>query len=217
MPELLAVCRGQVRELTDAAGRVHVTGIVKEPVDGPVEVGEGGVLGDVVRDVTHHGGSDQALYAYAATDYDHFVADLGQVLPYGTFGENLVVDAWGTDRLEIGDRLRVGEDVVCEVTSPRIPCAKFAAKMLQVAGIEKSWVKRFSAARRPGAYLRVLAAGEIEAGMPVVLEPGGSGYALLDLWDLAMGSHPTREQLERALAAPIASRDRRWCEQQLAA
>src|SRR3712207_8635708 len=34
-----------------------------------------------------------------------------------------------------------------------------------------SWVKRFAAAERPGAYARVLAEGELARGDPIALEP----------------------------------------------
>ena len=52
---------------------LSATGIDKRPVDGPVAViapgpkgtGAVGLAGDRVYDVKHHGGSDQAVYAYA--------------------------------------------------------------------------------------------------------------------------------------------------------
>ncbi len=46
-----------------------------------------------------------------------------------------------------------------QVTSPRIPCVTFQSWM-----DEPHWVKRFAAAGRPGAYLRVLAEGTVGAG-----------------------------------------------------
>src|SRR3954470_12511795 len=73
------------------------TGIDKRLVDGPVAVtapgpkgtGAVGLAGDRVYDVKHHGGSDQAVYAYARENLDEREAELGRSLPNGVFGENL--------------------------------------------------------------------------------------------------------------------------------
>ena len=51
-----------------------------------------------------------------------------------------------------------------EVTYPRIPCKTFQAWMA-----EQGWVKRFTAKATPGAYLRVVVPGEIQAGDPVTV------------------------------------------------
>src|SRR4051812_7374005 len=59
----------------------HVTGIDKRPTPGPIEVrapgtkdgGAGsGLAGDMIGDHAHHGGDDQAVYAYAREDLDHW-------------------------------------------------------------------------------------------------------------------------------------------------
>jgi len=44
------------------------TGICKRPVSGSVEVTELGLHGDQIFDSEHHGGLDQAVYAYSADD-----------------------------------------------------------------------------------------------------------------------------------------------------
>ncbi len=44
------------------------TGIDKRPVEGPVRVEPLGVVGDSILDTAHHGGLDQAVYAYALED-----------------------------------------------------------------------------------------------------------------------------------------------------
>src|SRR5215475_4734502 len=76
---------------------IRATGIDKQPVDGPVFVtapgpkgtGAVGLAGDRVYDVKHHGGSDQAVYAYAREDLDRWEDELGRPLANGNFGENL--------------------------------------------------------------------------------------------------------------------------------
>ncbi|MBH5335328.1 MOSC domain-containing protein [Streptomyces pactum] len=146
-----------------------LTGIDKRPATGPVAVaapgpkgaGGSGLAGDVIGDLRHHGGDDQAVYAYAREDLDGWERELGRELAGGAFGENLTTSGLDVNGALIGERWRIA-DVLLEVTSPRIPCRTFAG-WLQ----ERGWVRRFTEAALPGAYLRVLAPGEIRAGDPV--------------------------------------------------
>jgi MOSC domain-containing protein YiiM len=75
------------------------------------------------------------------------------------FGENLRLAGIDVSHAIIGERWKLGLDVEVEVTSPRTPCATFQRRMG-----EPHWVKRFAAAGRVGAYLRVVRTGSIEAG-----------------------------------------------------
>src|SRR3954449_3406610 len=83
------------------------TGIVKVPVDEPVEVRDpgpkttglgSGLVGDFIGDGKHHGGDDQAVYAFQREDLDEWERRLGRKLPNGFFGENLT-----TSGLEVND------------------------------------------------------------------------------------------------------------------
>lgn len=168
--ELLSVNAGRPKavDYTDAAG--GVTGIDKQPADGPVRVtdpgpkgtGGSGVAGDAVCDLRHHGGSDQAVYAVAREDLDAWERSLGRPLANGAFGENLTTAGLDVSGARIGERWRIGPDLVLEVTSGRIPCRTFAGHLG-----ERRWVKRFTEAAAPGAYLRVIEPGGIRAGDPV--------------------------------------------------
>jgi MOSC domain-containing protein YiiM len=163
MASITAVCR--VARLHPDAGSVGVTAIDKQPLEGPVEVKKLGVYGDVQASRVHHGGPDKAVYAYSDEDARHFEALLGREVPPGLFGENLRIDGLDVTGAIIGERWRIGEDLVLEVTMPRTPCATFARRMG-----EPRWVKRFTDEGRPGAYLRVLSSGPVAAGAPVALE-----------------------------------------------
>src|SRR6478672_330786 len=154
---LLAVCR--VHQLLPDEGSVGVTAIDKRPVDGPVKVHKLGLHGDVQASRVHHGGEDQALYAYSQTDADYWTGALQRELPPGIFGENLRVAGIETTGAVIGERWRIGLDVEVEVTSPRVPCATFQRRM-----DETQWVRRFTEAGRVGAYLRVIKTGSVQAG-----------------------------------------------------
>jgi MOSC domain-containing protein YiiM len=147
------------------------TGIGKQPTYGPIEVrapgpkttGLGsGLVGDFIGDGKHHGGDDQAVYAFQREDLDEWERRLGRELPNGFFGENLTTLGLDVNDARIGERWRIGEEVVLQVTAPRIPCSTFRGWMG-----EKGWAKIFTAAGRPGAYLRVTAPGMIKAGDPI--------------------------------------------------
>ncbi|BCW41512.1 sulfurase [Arthrobacter sp. StoSoilB3] len=155
---VLAVCRVH-QLLPDPLGSVGVTAIDKRPIEGPVKVHKLGIHGDVQASRLHHGGEDQAIYAYSQEDADYWSGELQRDLPAGIFGENLRVSGIETTGAVIGERWKVGLDVELEVTSPRTPCATFQ----RVLG-EPTWVKRFSEAGRVGTYLRVVKTGSISAG-----------------------------------------------------
>lgn len=141
-----------------------LSGIDKRPVAGPARVtspdaGHSGVDGDPIFDTASHGGPSQAVYAFAREDLDWWEGRLGRALPNGTFGENLTTIGVDITSALLGERWQVGPDVVLAVTSPRTPCATFAVWMN-----EQGWLKAFTARGRPGAYLRVLAPGEVREG-----------------------------------------------------
>ncbi|ALE83816.1 MOSC domain-containing protein [Pseudonocardia sp. HH130629-09] len=161
------------------------SGIDELPVTGPVRVAvpaaASGLAGDTICDADHHGGPDQAVYAYAREDLEFFAAELGP-LRAGTFGENLTTRGIDVSGAELGECWRVG-GVVLQVTAPRVPCRTSAAH-LERAG----WVKRFTAAARPGAYLRVLSPGEISAGDTVTAEHRpGHGVTVADAFRALLG------------------------------
>jgi MOSC domain-containing protein YiiM len=152
----------------DPTGNPGVTGIDKRPADGPVAVrapgpkntGLGsGLVGDALFAHEHHGGDDQAVYAYAREDLDWWEADLGRPLTGGVFGENLTTSGLDVTGALIGERWRIGDTVVLEVAVPRIPCGTFARWMT-----EPRWQKRFTIKAAPGAYLRVIVPGEVRGG-----------------------------------------------------
>lgn len=147
-----------------------MTGIDKRPVTGPVEVrapgpsgiGGSGLVGDKIIDLRHHGGDDQAVYAYAREDLDAWEAELGRPLASGAFGENLTTTGLTITEAVIGERWQVGPEIVLEVSTARVPCRTFAT-WLEIRG----WIKTYVAKAVPGAYLRVITPGFVQAGDPI--------------------------------------------------
>lgn len=155
------------------------TSIDKTAVAGPVAVGPLGLAGDQVTNRRHHGGPDKAVYAFAREDLDRWAAVFGRPVPDGLFGENLTTRGLDVNGAEIGERWRVGDDVVLEVTMFRTPCATFTAWLARNGYDTRGWARRFAADGRPGAYLRVVVEGEVRAGDPVeVVHRPGTGVTV---------------------------------------
>jgi MOSC domain-containing protein YiiM len=147
---------------------VELTGIEKLPTPGPVLVRApgakagglgGGLVGDSVCDRENHGGDSQAVYAYAREDLDHFESVLGRTLPGGVFGENLTTAGLDVNGAVIGERWRIGDELVLAVTVPRIPCGTFRGWIA-----ERGWLRTFARSAMPGAYLSVVTPGPVRAG-----------------------------------------------------
>lgn len=170
MPSLLSV--NTARSLPVNYAQKGATGINKQPVVGPVHVADrryatqaGSALsGDCVIDRRFHGGDHQAVYAFAREDLDRWERELDRTLNNGTFGENLTTAGLEVNSALIGERWRIGDRVLLEVTSARLPCRVFASWIA-----EPGWVKRFTLDARPGAYLRVMEPGEIKEGDPITV------------------------------------------------
>jgi MOSC domain-containing protein YiiM len=161
---IVSVNTGRVSGLGLPSRPDFASGIDKRPREGAVRVSRLGLAGDEHGDTENHGGPDQAVYAYAREDLDWWTERLGRELRGGEFGENLTTAGIDITAALIGETWRVG-DVTVQITSPRIPCETFKAW----TG-EDQWVRRFAAAGRPGAYLRVLTEGTISAGNDIEVQ-----------------------------------------------
>ncbi|WP_436701306.1 MOSC domain-containing protein [Nocardioides sp. BYT-33-1] len=162
------------------------TSIDKRAVTGPVAVHPLGIEGDQVSDTRHHGGPDQAVYAYAREDLDFWEQELGMPIRDGLFGENLTTEGIDVNALEIGSRLRIGEPgvgILVEAVYVRTPCNDFKGWMGECGYDPRAWVRRFTAEARPGPYLRVLEPGTIAPGDTVeVVHRPGHGRTIRDLF-----------------------------------
>jgi MOSC domain-containing protein YiiM len=153
---VISVSTGLVDDL-EIGGRPGRSAIGKLPREA-AWLGTLGLAGDEQGDHEHHGGRDQAVYAYAREDLDWWVERLGRELRDGLFGENITTAGLDITGAAIGETWRMGGATV-QVTSARIPCVTFRSWM-----DEPHWVRRFAQAGRPGAYLRVLSEGPVRAG-----------------------------------------------------
>ncbi len=170
------------------------TAIWKEPVPGRVRARGVNLEGDDQADRKFHGGPDKAVYAYALEDYQWWAAELGTRLEPASMGENLTLAGVDVTHAVVGERWAIGS-AVFEVCQPRTPCAKLGLR----TG-DQRFPKRFTAAGRPGAYMRIHEEGDVGAGdgVHVVHRPSHG----LTVAEVARARSGEPLLLRRLLAAP---------------
>jgi MOSC domain-containing protein YiiM len=163
-PSVVSVNRGRARTIEQKP--MLVSAIDKLPIEGPATVEDFGLEGDEVSDRANHGGTYQAVYAYAAEDLDWWTEQLGKSVRPGLFGENLTTRDLDLNSCVIGEQWHVGT-ARFQLCSVRVPNETFA-RWLSLQGFEAGdWQRRFVERGRPGVYLSVLERGWIQAGDPI--------------------------------------------------
>lgn len=165
-------------------GRRLRSAIGKRPVDGAVAVRPLGLDGDEQADLSVHGGTSKAVYAYPSEHYRFWqtvraqarVSLWNETLAPGALGENLTLEGVTEERLWIGDRLRL-PGCVLVVSEPRYPCQKFAAAMGFGQAARLMVQSGFC-----GAYLAVLEPGHVRAGDQGELVAGPREVGLRELF-----------------------------------
>lgn len=210
--KLISINAGKERTQINK-GREEITGIYKMPMTRSVQVTALGIAEDFIGSPQHHGGLDQALYVYGGSDYQWWEKETGREMSPGMFGENLTISELECGILNIGDYLHIG-DVTLQVTGPRIPCSTFATKME-----DPQWVKKFSAADRPGFYVRILKEGALTAGQDVRVEKyEGETLSLVEVYHHHYKKEGRTEAvLRQHLNSPLAARMRKKYEGELEA
>jgi len=196
---VLSVNRGPEAEVL-VGSKPGRSGIDKRAAAGAVAVGFAGLEGDSYSASSSPVGSEQAVYAYAREDLDWWAGELNRELRNGMFGENLTTAGLDISAALIGETWRAGT-VVVQVTAPRMPCATFKSWL-----DEPQWVRRFAAARRPGAYLRVLTPGDVGPGddLTVLSRP----VQAVTLADSVSAWYGDRELLARVMT--VEGRGAQW-------
>lgn len=175
MPHILSINSGIVEPLfNDRSDQMLPTrsAIRKTPLSGQVKVSRMGIVGDERADMSVHGGLDKAVYLYPHEHYAFWVTARERVLrkheplTFGVMGENLTTEGLLETELWVGDRLEIGE-LLLEVTEPRAPCYKFAARMGYPQAIRHMLQSGFT-----GVYLKIITPAEIAAGQTIHVLPG---------------------------------------------
>lgn len=174
---------GQIREVR-LGDRVITTAIWKQPVAEAVTIRGVNLAGDDQADRSVHGGPDKAVYAYAVEDTAWWEQQEGRPLGPAPFGENLSTSGIDLTMSLIGERWKVGTAVL-EVCQPRVPCFK-----LGLRHGDPLFPKKFVRARRPGAYLRIIQEGIVEAGDPIeIIDTAEHGLTIAEVSEIILHDH----------------------------
>lgn len=145
---------------------VHVSngGVPKLPIES-AHVGPLGLEGDSHNDTKHHGGPDRAVCLYSFEVIEQLRSEGHPAYP-GSTGENLTVQGLDWRRLTPGARLRIGDELLLEVTQYTTPCFNIKGSF------SDGRFGRISHKTHPGesrVYARVLQPGTVRAGDEVEL------------------------------------------------
>lgn len=187
--QLLAICTGSVAPLMmrdehdDRRLMSEMSGIQKSPISTINAAKEVlckrlGVEGDEQADLSVHGGLNKAVYCYP---FEHY-AFWKQALPwlsereplFGQVGENLCLQGLLEHEVWLGDRIRIGNEVMLMVTKPREPCYKFNARMKSNQAVKLMKQNNLS-----GWYCSVLTEGRIKPGDVVEVIAGARDTTVL--------------------------------------
>ena len=173
---VLSVSVGLPREF-EYHGRPARSAIWKSPVAGRVAARGVNLAGDDQADRAAHGGPDKAVYAYAVEDARWWAERIGRPFAAAEFGENLTTEGIEVNDARIGERWRIGTTLL-EVSEPRIPCWRIGVRMN-----DAKFIRLFTEAMRPGAYLRLLEEGDLGAGDEIrVVDRPDSGLTVRDVF-----------------------------------
>jgi MOSC domain-containing protein YiiM len=150
---------GHVHQLNCSQG-----GVPKLPVP-EAELTPTGLVGDRQAKPFIHGGPERALSLYSFELIETLRAEGHPIYP-GSAGENVTVAGLDWSRLAPGSRLRIGDEVLVEISAYANPCPTIRHSF------KGGEFKRISQKLTPGVsrlYARVLRAGRIRVGDQIVL------------------------------------------------
>jgi MOSC domain-containing protein YiiM len=138
--------------------------VPKRPIE-QGRVGPLGLAGDAQRNTQYHGGPDRALCLFSLERIGALRSE-GHPIEPGSIGENVTVEGLDWDAVSPGLRLRLGDDVLIEVTGYATPCRNITT------AFSDGDSRRVSQKRHPGwsrTYARVLQEGTIRRGDGVAI------------------------------------------------
>lgn len=144
-------------------------GVPKLPT-ATAEVGWRGIEGDRHREYKHHGHAWQGLSLWSS-DVIAALQEEGHPIQPGLAGENLTLSGLDWSKLRTGLVLRVGHQLLCELTGPAVPCKKnrdwFLGGDFRRMSHTKhpGWSRWYAAVLAPG---RVAEGDEVRLGLPVL-------------------------------------------------
>lgn len=140
------------------------TGIFKYPVEHPIFLDIENVKNDTIVDRKHHGGIEQAVYAYGENHYQYFKEYHPNLdWQYGMFGENITISHLEETEIRIGEIYQLGEAKI-QVTKSRQPCYKLGIRFNN-----QTIVRQFWNSTKCGVYFKVIKKGNVTVNDELIL------------------------------------------------
>lgn len=187
---------GGIRPLPESG---RPTGIYKQAVGQPIELGPEGFAGDEQADRRVHGGPEKAVHLYPAGHYarlaERFPEAAGRLIP-GSLGENISTPDLDEHGVHLGDIWRLGSARL-QVCQPRNPCWKIDERFAC------DGMAAFIAEQRlTGWYWRVLTPGRVAPGDGLEREVAAAAPTLAAAMQLWQAHRPSVAALEALAATP---------------
>ncbi|HEX8184021.1 MAG TPA: MOSC domain-containing protein [Blastocatellia bacterium] len=188
-------------EAIGPAEQAWVTGIIKEPVSGPVWLSQTNLAGDGQGSPKTHGGPEKAVCVYPQEHYWYWQRELDMPsLVNGDFGENFTTAGQTEQQVCIGDVFQLGEAMV-QLSQPRPPCWRLARRW-QI----KDLALRVDQTGKTGWYLRVLQQGHVESGVAIqLLDRPFPEWTVATVNDLEQGRIVDLDAMRSLAACPLLS------------
>ena len=175
------------------------SGIYKQRVSTPLELGFNGFAGDQQADLRVHGGPEKAVHLYPATHYAKLAARFpeaaGWLVP-GSIGENISTFDLDESSVHIGDIFRLGSARL-QVCQPRNPCWKIDERY------HTEGMAAFIAEQDlTGWYWRVLEPGRVSPDDCLELAQAANAPSLAAAMALWREHRPAPDDLEQLAATP---------------
>ena len=188
---------GGIRPLPESG---RPTGIYKQPVVTPLELGPEGFTGDQQADRRVHGGPDKAVHLYPARHYARLAARFPEAaaqLVIGSLGENISTADLDENDVRIGDIWRLG-NARLQVCQPRNPCWKIDERFAC-----EGMAEFIANERLTGWYWRVVTPGLVAPGDSLEIELAASeAFTLAEAMRHWQAHRPALADLEKLAATP---------------
>lgn len=196
---LLQIRTGKVKH--HFLGGEITSAIYKELHHGPVSCGRTGLDGDE-HAFSEHGGTERAVHQYNPEHYPDWQAECPpkpDLYETGAYGENIATTNMNEDNVCIGDKFKLGHDVLLEVSEPRHPCYKINSRFQWPRAL-----KRTIQTGRAGWNMRVLQTGDICKGDTISLvERPFPKWSVLNVQRVIRGKHVPLQLLAECSRLPM--------------
>jgi MOSC domain-containing protein YiiM/ferredoxin-NADP reductase len=196
---LLQIRTGKVKQ--HFLGGEITSAIYKKQHHDPVFCGRTGLVGDE-HAFSEHGGTERAVHQYNPEHYPDWQAEdppNPELYEIGAYGENVATTNMNEDNVCIGDKFKLGDHVLLEVSEPRHPCYKLNSRFQWPRAL-----KRTIQTGRSGWNMRVLQTGEISNGDEIsLIERPLPKWSVLNVQRVVRGKHVPLQLLAECAQLPM--------------